>query len=402
MRKIQFIMLFIFCAMLFGGAVATAMIPDKEYSDMENRELAQRPAFSIKEFMKGKYQTKYEDYLSDQFVLRDKWVDFSSNLQAAVGQKDINGVYIGKENYLIEKNEEADFDANQVEENVENLSFFLNEMAEVYGKEHVSCIMVPSKAEALPDKLPDFTEISAHEDVLALLKSRLSDGEMLVDVKKILQSHQQEYIYYRTDHHWTTLGAYYVCQAWAEQTGQATPEPLEHYERETVFTDFYGTTYNKAHVKVAADSVELFHTPSEEGIHVSMDDGETEADSMYFPKKALDGFNRYNVFFSKNTFKIDVTTQAKTGKTLLLIKDSFANCFVPFLTEDYERIIMIDYRYGKTSVGEIQSEYEDITDILVLFNTEKFMQHTKLSKLTDTRREKSETMEEFNLEDFLE
>jgi len=152
---------------------------------------------------------------------------------------------------------------------------------------------------------------------------------------------------------------------------------------------------------VEPDSVKLFHSPAENGVHVEMDDGEQETDSLYFPQEAEKGFNRYNVFFGGNTFKIVVTTKAHTGRTLLLFKDSFANCFVSFLLEDYDKIIMIDYRYGKTAAGSIMGQYPEITDVLVMFNTEKFMQNTKLGRMADTDGGKSE-MEEFNPDDFIE
>ena len=168
-----------------------------------------------------------------------------------------------------------------------------------------------------------------------------------------------------------------------------------------VFDDFYGTTYNKVHVNVPKDQVTLFKNASQEAVHVNMDDGDVEADTLYFPKEAKEGFNRYNVFLSKNTFQIEITTKAKTGKTLLLIKDSFANCFVPFLTENYDRIILIDYRYGKLPIGQILDKYEDITEVLVMFNTEKFMQNTKLAGLANAEKKK-QTLEEFNPDDFLE
>lgn len=401
MRKTEIVMLVVFCGMLFGGTLVTTIFPDKDYSVIENRELTQKPKFTKNKFLKGRYQKKYETYLSDQFPLRDKWVDLAVLMQTAAGKKDINGVYVGKGDYLLEKNEESDFDVEQIKENVNTLSFFLNEMSEVYGEKHVSCMMIPSKTLALSNRLPAFANVPEQNEVLALLQGKLLHPNMFFDMKEILQKHQKEYIYYRTDHHWTTLGAYYAYQTWAECTGQATPYSLEHYERETVFTDFYGTTYNKVHVKVPADYVELFHNSAENKVHVSIDDGEMEADTIYFPQEAKQGFNRYNVFFLKNTFKIEITTKAKTEKTLLLIKDSFANCFVPFLLGDYDRIIMIDYRYGKIPVGKILSEYEDITDVLVLFNTEKFMQNTKLGKLADTKR-REQTLEKFRMEDFLE
>lgn len=403
MRKIRLLKIILFCIMLYGFTFLTLFHADQKTSDTENRELAQKPVLTKKEVLKGSYQKKYESYLDDQFVARDQWVSLATALQTGLGKKEINGVYFGKEHYLLEKWQESDFDSEQVEENVEILSDFLNEAAEIYGQEHVSCMMIPAKTTVLADYLPRYVDTPEQTGVLQDLRDQLSHPESLLDMQEILQEHKEEYIYYRTDHHWTTLGAYYAYQTWAEQRGQATAYPLEHYQRETAFQDFHGTTYNKVHEGGRPDQVELFHSAGDASVQVSMDEGELVSDSMYFPGEAAKGFDRYRIFFSKNTFQIEVTTQAKNGKTLLMVKDSFANCFVPFLTEDYERIIMIDYRYGKQPMGTIMDQYEDITDVLVLFNTEKFMQNTKLGKLADLRRGKTEEkeMEEFRLEDFL-
>lgn len=401
MKKIRIIMLLVFCVMLTGGALATWLVPDREYSALENRELAQSPEFSGREFLKGEYQTAYESYLNDQFPMRDRWVDVAVRLQSAAGRKDINDVYLGTEGYLLEKNEEKDCDSGQVEENIETLSSFLNDMTQTYGDKHVSCLMIPSKTLALSNRLPAFAKLPERKEVINSLKEKLSHPNELMDLREPLQKHQNEYIYYRTDHHWTTLGAYYAYQTWAEKRGQATPRPLKYYPQETIFTDFYGTTYNKVHLPVPADEVTLFHSPAEKGIEVSRDDGDEEADTLYFPKETSNiGCNRYDVFLSGNTFKIEINTKAKTGRTLLLVKDSFANCFVPFLTEDYDRIIMIDYRYGKIPMGTILSEYSDITDVLVMFNTDKFMENTKLGKLAQTEK-KEQTMQAFDPEEFL-
>lgn len=398
-KELKIAKIVIFCIMLFGSASLSLLLPEKEYSVVENRELAQKPDFTRKKFLKGTYQTQYEDYLSDQMYLRENCVSLAVMIQRILGKQDINGVYLGREGYLLEKSGESDFDAAQVQENVTFLSTFLNEAAEEYGEGHVSCLMIPSKTYVMSEYLPAFAQTPVRSEVTRQLQQKVLDKDIVLDLGSELKKHQKEYIYYRTDHHWTTLGAYYAYTAWADAKEQAAVKEKGHYQRETVFEDFYGTTYNKIHVKVPADSVELFHVPHEDEVLVEMDDSGVKLETMYFPKEALQGFNRYNVFLSKNTFKIEIQTKAETGKTLLLIKDSFANCFVPFLTEDYERIIMIDYRYGKTPIGEIMSAYEDITDVLVMFQTEKFMQNTKLGKLADTKR-KSKTMEAFNPEDF--
>lgn len=399
MRKLKISLIVEFCFILLLFPVIGIMLPDREFSDMENRTLVQKPIFSGKLFIDGSYQKEYEEWLSDQFPWRDGWSFAAANLQAAFGKKDINGVYLGEDGNLLEKYQETDFEQAQVNENVEYLSDFLNYAVKRYGKEKVHCIMLPSKTEALAEKLPAFAESFCVKKVLRTLESKLKEPEIMLDVWEELEKHQEEYIYYRTDHHWTTLGAYYAWVAYAKAAALSVRES-EYYQRETAFTDFYGTTYNKAHIGVAPDKVELFHHAGEEGIQVDLDDGKLISDSVYFPEAAVKGFNRYNIFFSKNTFKIVVTTKADTGKSLLLIKDSFANCFVPFLTEDYSQIIMIDYRYGKLPVREITEQY-DITDVLVMFNTEKFMQNTKLSKLADTGGEET-GMKKFHLDDFLE
>lgn len=403
MQKICLLKILLFCAIIYGYAMVSLLCPDQKTSVTENRKLAQRPDLHIREFLHGTYQEQYETYLDDQFVGRDKWVSLASLVQAGIGKKEINGVYLGKNHYLLEKWQKSDFDSEQVEENIEILSEFLNGATEMFGLEHVSCMMIPSKTTVLSEYLPEYVDALDQTPVLYALQEKVSDPEKVIDLQEALQQHSKEYIYYHTDHHWTTLGAYYAYQAWAAKTGQAGIYPLEYYQRDTIFKDFYGTTYNKIHTGGLPDQVELFHNGWDDMVQVSMDKGDLVSNSMYFPKEAKQGFNRYNVFFSKNTFQIEVSTHAKTGKTLLLVKDSFANCFVPFLTKDYDRIIMIDYRYGKTPIGSVMGQYEDITDVLVLFNTEKFMQNTRLGKLANLRQGKAEEkgMERFRLDDFI-
>lgn len=391
-------MILVFVLLLAAGAVSVFIHEQRDYSELENRTLQQKPAFSYKKVLKGTYQKQYEAYLSDQFPGRDSWVDMAVSMEAVMGKKDINGVYLGRDGYLLEKSTAEETEKEQVEENINILSSFLNDMEKDYGKEHVSCLMVPSKDQAIPDRLPAFAQTEDRQWVVDTLKQKVTTPDHVFDLKQTMEAHQNEYIYYRTDHHWTTLGAFYAYQAWMQKMG-AKAQPLEAYRRETVYRDFYGTTYNKVHVKVSADEVEVFHSKGEDSVQVNMDEGEKKAETLYFPEKAEEGFNRYDLFLSGNTFQIEITTGAHTGKTLLLVKDSFANCFVPFLTQDYDRIILIDYRYGKTAVGTLRSRY-DVTDVMVLFNVDKFMKHTKLAKLAETKKRK-QTLKEFNPEDFL-
>ncbi len=397
-RKIKIAIIAVFLVLIFGVSVITVFVPQKKYSVTENRKLALRPKFKKEEFLHGKYQTGYENFLNDQFVLRDRWVDISTKIQKLSGKKDMNGVYLGKKGYLLEKPQKEEFDAEQEKENEEILSLFLNYAVKEYGKNHVSCLMIPSKTTALSEYLPAFADTMFFDDVMKSISKKLDDKDVLIDLKKEMSSHKEEYIYYRTDHHWTTLGAYYAYQKWADITGQGRKKEITEYKREEVFNDFYGTTYNKIHQKTTPDIVEIFHNSIEKNITVNFDNGDKKADTLYFKEHAKKGFNRYELFLGGNTFQIEINTKAHTGKTLLLIKDSFANCFVPFLAEDYDKIIMIDYRYGKKDIGKIMGEQENITDVLVLFNTEKFLKNTKLKKLGNVEKKK-DTMKEFNIDD---
>lgn len=395
MQKIKITGIAAFCLTLVGCFALSCISPQKEYSQAENRALETKPEISLSDIRSGDYQSHYEKYLNDQIFLRDAWVKLAVTMERLIGKQDINNVYIGKDGCLIEKYKESDFNQAQIEENIGILSGFLNDAVRRYGKNNVSCMMLPSKADALPDKLPAYAGTYDKADTVLALEGRLDEPGILLSVDKVLRQHQDEYIFYRTDHHWTTLGAYYAYCAWADLTGHSA-KPIGAYRRETVFKDFYGTTYQKAPMDVPMDSVELFHGKGETGIRVIEDDGDIVSDSFYFMEEASRGFNRYNVFFSKNTAKIQVHTKAGTGRRLLLVKDSFANCFVPFLAEDYDEILMVDCRYSKGSIRSVMEEHGKITDVLVMYNLEKFMQETNLNSL----EEGAETMEEFNMDDF--
>ncbi len=399
MRKIRLIGILLFSAMLAGYTFIYHIVPQKEFSVLENRSLETRPEFRLSDLLNGDYQEHYETYLNDQMFQRDRWVSLAVTLERLAGKKEINGVYIGKDGYLLEKYDDSDLEDVQIEENIRILSSFLNDAAARYGKKRTTFLIIPDKAAALPDKLPAYANAGIEKDnsVLTALKSRLSEPEIVLDAGPILRDHQDEYIYYRTDHHWTTLGAWYAYRAWARHTGHPA-KALEDFSRETIFDDFYGTTYNKVHIKVPADEVELFHHPAENGVVINADDGDLLSDSFYFPKEAAEGFNRYNVFFSKNTARIHIQTAADTDRCLLVVKDSFANCFLPFLAGDYKEILMIDCRYGKENVRDILAAHEEITDVLVMYNSRKFMQDTNLRALDEGAKK----MDTFDADSFFD
>lgn len=397
--KIKIAGIVLFCMILGIGGLVYYVVPQKENSVLENRLLETKPELVLEDILSGDYQEHYETYLNDQFYGRDWWVRMAAEMERLVGKKDINGVYLGKDGYLLEKFDASEYDDAQIKENIKHLSGFLNHAVQQYGKKRVVGMILPDKAGAMPGKLPSYVESenAQEKDVVKKLKKKLDEPDILLDMHPELQKHQDEYIYYRTDHHWTTLGAYYAYREWAKLTGHQAGK-LDDYTREVAFDDFYGTTYNKAHIGVPMDQVELFHSQNEDGVTVIEDEEDEVSNSFYFPEAAKEGFNRYDVFFSKNTAKIQISTKAKTGRSLLVVKDSFANCFVPFLAGDYEEILMVDCRYGRENVNSLLKEHDEITDILVMYNIRKFMQDKNLDQLD----QKAGGMEEFDADSFFD
>lgn len=382
MRFGKQLMTITFCGAIGISALVSVFKPETEFSEKENRYLETMPELDVSDILAGDFQEDYEAYINDQFFLRDALVDFSVGIQKGLGRRDVNGVYIGRDGYLLERYTDEDFKQELIEENAYFLSVFLNRMAENYGSSHVVCMMVPGKANVMTKKLPPLAE-GYHEDtVVSVLKGLLSEPEILLDVTEQLKAHQEEYIYYRTDHHWTSLGAYYGYRAWAEHTGR-TAGDMEHYRQETVSEDFYGTTYNKVHLSVPPDSVTIYHPQEALQLSVNKNDGETISDSLYFPEEIVGEADKYRIFLGGNTAKIDIQTGADTGRTLLLFKDSFANSFVPFLLSDYDRIIMVDLRYYSDSLSELFLQYPDITDVMALYNVEKFIEDDAVASVLD-------------------
>ncbi len=363
----------LFLLFVFGASAASLLKPDTEISERENRVLDTMPALRLEAVLDGSFQEDYEAYVSDQFFLRDSWVDLSSGLSLALGKRDVGGIYVGKDGYLVEKYTDADFDESLVAGNIAALAALANELSAAYGAENVDLLLIPAKAAAMPQVLPDLASAYPEEETAEALRAALDCPQQLLYLQDALLLHAGEALYYRTDHHWTTLGAYYAYAAYAARKGFAVT-PRDAFTIEVVAQDFYGTAYNKLSLPVAADSVELWHSDDESGITVDMNDGARVSDSFYF-RDQLAYSDKYRVFLRGNTAKIVVDTGADTGRTLLLFKDSYANCFVPFLSGDFDRIILLDLRYLSEPIDTVLESYgAQITDVLFLYNVEKFMQ----------------------------
>ena len=196
--------------------------------------------------------------------------------------------------------------------------------------------------------------------------------QMVIDLRSVLEEHKSEYIYYLTDHHWTTRGAAYAYQTLFPAAGN-----IVDGKTETVAESFLGTDYNKIHYYKNKDKIMRYVIPEADTARMTINDSgdRSQHDSIY-EKKALSTSDKYNYFLSGNYSAIEVDTNAKNDKTLVIIKDSYTNSLLPFLCREYKKIIMIDLRYVNSSVYDYIPEGVKPDDFLIVYNEEKFMQDT--------------------------
>mgnify|MGYP004683486967 FL=1 len=357
----------IFMVLLLGLAGKEALSHQRTYSPVEKRELQTRPEISITKVLDGRFQKKYESYLRDQFPGRDHWVSFQTDMELFMGKNEIHNVYIGKNHYLLEHYTEKEFDPQQISKNLQALEKFVGK-AKQNADVHV--MMVPTKSWILREKLPAFAPHYKEQRFYDALQQKLEKEDVLISVEPILDAHKEEEIYYRTDHHWTTLGAWYAYEQYTKAVGGDLQRAQGKKKFRCISKDFYGTTYAKINYARQADKIEIYEPA--DTLRVVYNMGEKKTKTLYdfsFLKTA----DQYSVFTGGNQAVLEITGGIKNGKTLLLIKDSFANSILPFLAEDYEKLVVVDLRQLNVS-GDRLLEMFSPTDILILYNSAQFAQ----------------------------
>lgn len=377
---------FVFFLIIFGLAGAGVFSQEKAYSSTEKRELQTRPKAKIKTIKKGKFQKKYERYLSDQFPARDSWVQVQTGVSRLLGKTESNGVYFGKDDYLLEHYDDTDFDAKQMKKNIGALEKFVRRAEK---QAQVRVMMVPTKTWAMRDYLPAFAPTYDEQFFYdQLYDSFAGNEEVIVPVEKELLSQSQNglsQIYYRTDHHWTTEGARIGYEAYLKSVSENKNDVAARTAKKAadvrICDDFLGTTYAKVHQAGCADEIFIYEPKAVLSVVYNM--GERTTDSLY-EMDYLKEEDKYSVFTGGNQAVIEITGGEKNGKTLLLIKDSFANCMVPFLAEDYEKLVVIDLRQLNVGCDALFEMFMP-TDVLILYNSAQFVQDIEFALKSDAQ-----------------
>ena len=367
--KIYFKMAGIFLFFLIIAFAFNLFSKDKKYSESENRMLAQKPEFSMANLASGKYMKDMEDYVTDQFFIRDKWINLKVLEDLALGKRESNGVYVGKKDHLMEiptaPNQKA------LDNNLDAISNFSASHPDI----NTVMTLIPNAAYVYNHLVPRNAPVRDQEADIKYVQSAVGTSLNFVDLTKTMTSHKDEEIYYKTDHHWTTLGAKYAFDALSTALG--IDSPTQEYTIYPVTHSFQGTLTSKSGYDKGKDTIELYipQNVNTDCLVNFVDEGKRTA-SMY-ESAALENKDKYEVFFGGNHSRVDISTPMEGKKNLLLFKDSYANCFIPFLVPYYRNIIVIDPRYYYDNIESLITDNE-ITDILFLYNVNTFLGDTSL------------------------
>ena len=351
----------LFCLFIGGIFLGSMILPDKTFSPVENRNLAQAPKFSLDNVTSGKFMEDTEDYVNDQIIGRDFWVALKAWSERLTGKQENNGVYFAKEDTLINRLDTPD--PELLEENAGYVNALVDNVdVPVYFG------IIPSAAEIWADRLPAGAPTADEKAIIDGLYNQVQTHT--IDLYAALGAHQDEDIYYRTDHHWTSLGAYYGYEALMGAMGLEAA-PLDESQKVTVSEDFYGTLYSTSGVRwLPPDHIDRYI--SGEGVTVTAyPDGTPQPGSLYVDS-FLSEKDKYSSFLGGNKPLCVIETEHTGAPKVLVIRDSYTDSLAPFLTQNFSEIHLFDPRMNLTSVKDYV-EQNEIDSVVVLYSISNFV-----------------------------
>lgn len=352
---------FVFSILVILFTVIDIINSPNEFSELENRKLSQMPILSLKSYIDTSFSSDYEKYINDQFFLRDNWIDLKSRIEYLLGKRENNDIIFGKENYLFKKF--ITFNDEMLENNLNSIITFTNN----YNKE-VDFFIIPNSYavydELTPRYLPLVDQLSLINSINSYLSLKSNDHINTINVAEELLKNKDDYIYYKTDHHWTSYGAYLAYLAYMDYLGLEIVD-INNLEKITI-NNFLGTYYNRSkYFKADSDFITYYNIL---GLHIEID-GKEKLSLMDLDK--FKGSDKYSAFLWGNNGLTKVIneniSEERKGSSILIFKDSYANSFIQFLSYNYEIIDIIDLRYFKESIRNFMKD-KDYNEILIMYS----------------------------------
>ena len=383
-------------AFILCFSVWCLVAPKQTFSENENRALASWPVYSFTALKDGSYMSGVQTYLSDHFPLRDPFMTLKTKYEMLTGREEINDIYLAKDGYYIEA-----YRTPKQQKKIITQFRKLQDAITTDAKQNFRVMLVPTAISTynakLPDSAPDrgvLRQVDTMNEIYAALPNMQK-----VDAWSALQTAAAQEVtdrtrasgnaagaqsmadaeasgsdtaaatglYYHTDHHWTTHGAYVGYQAYCDDAG-LSPIPEADFRKTCVTTDFHGTIFSKLHDStVPGDAITLYENPANR-LTVSYPDTGEVTDTLY-NRDYLAQKDKYSMFLNNLHPLVEITNEtADSDRQLVLIKDSYANSMVPFLVNHYQKIYVFDTRYYRFGPSSFINEHPEVTDVLLLYN----------------------------------
>lgn len=348
--------------------VINIIVPDKDISFVENRSLQKFPEINKTSFVDGSFENKMSNWFGDQFVGRNGLIHLRYGVLKLMGQKKINDIYLcGKQ--LIEDTKLPN--EKQLSRNLNAINAFTEKHFDV----DTSFMLIPNAVYVQNKRLPYFSDENDQGKIMDSIYNTLDSSVYSFDARKTLKKHSEEYLYYKSDHHWTSLGAFYAYQAWQKQQGNDDVS-LKDYDQYVVSNNFRGTLANGSGSFGIKDDITIFVNKNLSDYYVQ--EPKQKNKGSIYDSSFLKTKDQYSVFLggNKDIQRIELNNDSK--RHLLLFKDSYANSFVQFIMNDYRSITIVDPRYYRDDIEKVMQE-DLITDVMYLYNTNTFVEDTSLA-----------------------
>jgi hypothetical protein len=340
------------------------------FSVNENRYLAAFPRFSLDRVLDTEYMRGFEDWANDRIIGRESWLRLRNRAEISLGKIEIGGAFITPERMLQVWQE---YDEDLIDRSLAAMDAF----AARHSETPVFFMLAPTAQEIYRSSLPEYVPLPSQYDFIRYCYDGL-ENVTPVDVLTPLEDNSEWYLYYRTDHHWTSLGAFIAYSAAAPVLG-FTPLGLGSFTAEN-FGGFLGTLYSMTLINTVTPDVISIYKPTGSAPAITLTVGGNEFGSLYF-REYLDTKDKYSVFLGANAPVIEIKSEpANTDKRLLIFKDSYAHSLIPFLVNNYSEITVADLRLINTVYSELFN-VEDYDAVLFVYNVISFSEDTNLIKL---------------------
>ena len=374
-KIIDFMPAIIFFGFIFVIMILLFVLPKSEYSAQEKKKLADFPEMNVEKVVNAEFQNQLDTYMSDHIPARNFWAGLSSDYELAVGRNGSKGIYLGSDGYLFPK-------PTKSTDNLMKNAGYIKEFADD-SDIPIYMTVVPSSGFINSSKLPFNHEPYIDGEMIASFGKSLGDNVKFTDVcKSFSELSSSRQLYYKTDHHWTSEGAFECYKLLAPSMGY-DPLSEDAFSKKKI-EGFYGTSYSKSALwMMAPDTIELWQNkaqPKDSGTVEITDGKDSKKLSSYFSYEQLENDDKYPVFLDGNHSLVRIKNSNVTGGKLIVVKDSYGHTIVPFLSQNYSEIIMVDMRYYKKEISAL-AEKEKADGILFIYSLDNLAADNNLAYL---------------------